>query len=71
MALKNIFFKMMKNLVFGKTIKNLTKHIDIKSVTTEKRKKYLVSKQNFHIVKSFSENLLAIEMKNKNTDTHK
>ena len=68
MALKNIFFKMTKKLVFGKTIENVTKHRDIKSVTIEK---YLMSKQNFHTVKSFSENLLAIQMKNKNTDTHK
>ena len=46
-------------------------NIETSEKITEKRKKYLVSKQNFHTVKSFSENLLAIAMKSKNTDTHK
>ena len=36
---------------------------DIKLVTTDKRRKWLVSKPNYHTHKKFSEYLMAIEMK--------
>ena len=36
---------------------------DIKLVTTERRRNYLVSEPNYHTTKLFTENLLAIEMK--------
>ena len=60
---KKVFFKLMNNAVFGKTMKNLRKHIDIKLVTTDMRRNRLVSEPNYHTTKWFSENLLAIEMK--------
>ena len=63
---KNYFekdFKLMNNSVFGKTMENVRKHRDIKLVTTDKRRNQLVSEPNYHTTKSFSENLLAIEMK--------
>ena len=56
------FFKLMNNSVFGKTMENLRNHRDIKLVTTEERRKKLVSEPNYHTTKHFSENLLAIEM---------
>ena len=57
------FFKLMNNAVFGKTMENVRKHRDIKLVTTERRRNYLVSEPNYHTRKFFTENLLAIEMK--------
>ena len=53
----------MNNAVFGKTMENIGKYRDIKPVTTEKRRNYLVSEPNYHTAKFFTENLLAIEMK--------
>ena len=63
------FFNLMNNLVFGKTMEKVRRHKDIKLVTAEKRS-YLVSESNYHTTKFFSENLLAIEIKKKNTDTY-
>ena len=53
----------MNNTVFGKTMENVRKHIDIKLVTTDERRNQLLSEPNYHTTKLFSENLLAIEMK--------
>ena len=40
------FFKLMNNVVFGKTIENVRTHRDIKLVTTDKRRNQLVSEPN-------------------------
>ena len=49
-------------------MENVGKHRNIKLVATERRRNYLVSKQNYHTTKYFTENVLAIEMKkNKKT----
>ena len=53
----------MNNAVFGETMKYVRKHRDIKLITTERRRNYLVSEPNYHATKFFTENLLAIEMK--------
>ena len=60
----------MNNAVFGKTMENMRKHRDIKLVTTERRRSYLVSEPNYHTTKFFTENLLAIEIKKKNRDSY-
>ena len=57
------FFKIMNNCVFRKTIENVRTHIDIKLVTTDKRRSQLVSEPNYHTKNWFSECLLAIEMR--------
>ena len=59
---ENNFFKLINNAVFGKTMENLRKQRDIKLVTTERRRDYLVSEPNYHTTKFFTENILAIEM---------
>ena len=46
-------------------MENVRKHRDIKLVTTNKKRNYLVSEPNYHTTKLFSENLLVIEMKKK------
>ena len=58
---KKIMF--MNNAVFGKNMKNVRKHRDIKLVTIGSRKNYLVSEQKYHTTKFFTENSLAIEIK--------
>ena len=57
------FFKLMNNSVFSKTMENVRNHRDIKLVTLDKRRKRLVSESNYHLHKSFSDHLMAIEMK--------
>ena len=49
--LKKIFFKLMNNVVFGKTVENVRKHRDIKPLTTKVRGNYLVSEPNYCTVK--------------------
>ena len=53
----------MNNFVFGKIVENVRKHRDIKLVTKDKRRNQLVFEPNYHTTKSFSGNLLAIEIK--------
>ena len=65
------FFKLMNNSVFGKTMKTVRKHRDIKLVTTDEKRNKLVSEPNYHTTKYFSENLLAIEMKKTNVNMNK
>ena len=53
----------MNNAAFGKTMKNVRKHRDIKLATAESRRNYLVSEPNYHTTKFFTENLLTLEMR--------
>ena len=59
---EKVFFKLMNKAVFGKTIENVRLHRDIKLVTKNKRKNYLVPEPNYHTTKWFSINVLTIEM---------
>ena len=60
MTLENIYFELMNNKVFGKILKIVRKHRDIKTVIIESRRNYLVSDPNYHTTK-----LLAAELKKK------
>jgi len=57
------FFKLMNNSVFGKTIENVRKRVDVKLVTCEKEAKKLAAKPNYSHCTIFDENLVAIHMK--------
>ena len=56
------FFMLMNNSVFGKNMENVRKHRDIKLLTINKRRDYLVSKPNYHTTKRFSGDLLAMKI---------
>ena len=56
-------FKLMNNAVFEKAVENVRKHRNIKLVSTERRSDYLVSEPNYHTTMFFTENLLAIEIR--------
>ena len=56
-------FKLMNNAVFGKTMENIRKHRNIKLVTTDKKRKNLVSEPNYHTINYISEDLSVIEIK--------
>ena len=58
-------FELMNNCVSGKTMEYVRNHRDIKLVTSDKRRKRLVSEPNYHLHKIFSDHLMAIEMKYK------
>ena len=62
----------MNNEVFGKTMKNEKKYRDVKIVTTERRRNYLVLGLNYDSTKFFTKILLPIEMKiKKNKKTNR
>ena len=47
----------MNNADFGKTMENVSKHIDAKFVTAERRRNYLLSEPNYRSTKFFATNL--------------
>ena len=53
----------MNNVVVGKAMENVRKQRDIKLVTTERRRNYLVSEPNYYTAMFFIEHLLAVEMR--------
>ena len=53
-----------------KAMETVIERIDIRLITIEVKRNYLVSEPNYHTTKLFSDNLLAIEMKKKLTNTH-
>ena len=62
----------MNNSVFGKTMKNVRNHRDIRLITANKKKRFqLASEPNYDTTKLFTENLLATEMKKLNVKMDK
>ena len=61
--LEKDFFKLMKNLVFGKTMDNVRNHRDIRVVTSDKRRSILASEPNYHSSKCISKDLMIMEMR--------
>ena len=57
---KKTSFKLMNNSVFGKTMENLCKWVDVRLVTNEKKLDKLTSKPTFVSSKIFNENLMAV-----------
>ena len=54
------FFKLMNNSVFGKTMENIKKRVDVRLVTDEKKLLKLTSKPTYVSSKIFNENLVAV-----------
>ena len=54
------FFKLMNNSVFGKTMENMRKRVDVRLVTNEKKLDKLTAKPSSVSSKIFNENLMAI-----------
>ena len=57
---EKVFFKLMNNSVFGKTLENLRKRISPKLINNAKDYVKCISKQSFTSQKIFSKNLVAI-----------
>ena len=63
------FFKLMNNVVLGKTMENVRKYRGMKLVTTERRRNYLVSEPNNHTTKFFTNKFIGYRNeKNSNTN---
>ena len=62
---------MINNVVLGKTMESVRKHRDIKHVTTETRRNYLVLEPHYHTKKFFKEKFIGNRNeKKKKTDTY-
>ena len=54
------FFKLMNNSVFGKTMENIRKRVDVRLVTSKEKLSKLASKPTYVSSKIFNENLVAV-----------
>ena len=59
-AFEKDFFKLMNNSVFGKTMENIRKRVDVRLVTDEKKLLKITSKPTYVSSKIFNENLVAV-----------
>ncbi|XP_068680384.1 uncharacterized protein [Montipora capricornis] len=59
-AFEKDFFKLMNNSVFGKTMENIRKRVDVRLVTDEKKLLKMVAKPTYVSSKIFNENLVAV-----------
>ncbi|XP_050059966.1 uncharacterized protein LOC114132126 [Aphis gossypii] len=59
------FFKLLNNAVFGKTMENVRKHLNIKLVSSESRLQKLINRSTFKHCTTYSENLNAVSLENK------
>ena len=57
------FFKLVNNSVLRKAMENVPKHRDIKLVTTEEERNYLMTEPTYHKTKFFSENFMSRELR--------
>ena len=62
-AFEKDFFKLMNNSVFGKTMENLRKRIDVKLITNQDALVKWAARPSYITSKIFSENLVAIHRK--------
>ncbi|XP_021001758.2 uncharacterized protein [Parasteatoda tepidariorum] len=57
------FYKLMNNSIFGKTMENIRRRVNIRLCTSSKQVSKLIAKPNFEHRTIFSENLMAVHMK--------
>ena len=67
-AFEKDFFKLMNNSVFGKTMENIRKRVDVRLVTDENKLSKMAAKPTYVSSKIFNEHLVAVH-KNKETLT--
>ena len=59
-AFEKDFFKLMNNSVFGKTMENIRKRVDVRLITDVQKLKKMASRPTYVSCKIFNENLVAI-----------
>ena len=59
-AFEKDFFKLMNNSVFGKTMENVRKHVNIELVNSDRRLKQLTARPVFHRMNIISKDLCAV-----------
>ena len=59
-AFEKDFFKLMNNSVFGKTMENIRKRVDVRLVTDEKKLVKMAAKPTYVSSKIFNKNLVAV-----------
>ena len=60
------FYKLMNNSVFGKTMENMRKRVNVELVHTKKRLRKVCAKPNFQSLRIFNEDLVAVNLRKTN-----